>query len=291
MLKLRPKPKFLGKEDKGVKHFINLTDYKPEEIKEIFKISDELKMGKHKDALAGKTVVMFFPDTSIRTRVTFEKGIHDLGGQTILFPPETLDKKEELRDVVGYLNNWADLLIVRHKDIDVLREIAEYSSVPVINAMTDVNHPCEVTSDLYSLSKIREDYQKDVFLFCGLAGNIGYAWKEASEVMGFTLEQCCPKGYEMEGVKAYHTIGEAVIGKDIICTDSIPFDVLEKFGDCRVTLDAMERANKGAILNPCPPFYRGEEVTEDVIDSEYFVGYEFKKNLLPVQQAIMIYCL
>ena len=84
---------------------------------------------------------------------------------------------------------------------------------------------------------------------------------------------------------------EAVRGKDIICTDSIPSELLKDFKDYQVTREVMELANKNALLNPCPPFYRGEEVSGDVIDSEYFVGYGFKKNLLAVQQAVMIYCL
>jgi ornithine carbamoyltransferase len=81
------------------------------------------------------------------------------------------------------------------------------------------------------------------------------------------------------------------VGKDIICTDSIPSDMTEDFKDYQITFDLMRLANDGAILNPCPPFYRGEEVSQDVIDSEFFVGYEFKKNLLKVQQAILIFCM
>ena len=90
---------------------------------------------------------------------------------------------------------------------------------------------------------------------------------------------------------AYNNIYDAVVGKDIVCTDSLPSGVLMDFRECQVTTVAMEMANDGAILNPCPPFYRGEEVSEEVIASKYFVGYEFKKYLLEVQQAIMIYCL
>lgn len=95
----------------------------------------------------------------------------------------------------------------------------------------------------------------------------------------------------MEGLTTYDNIKKAVIGKDIICTDSLPSDILVDFRSCQVDHAAMDMANKGAILNPCPPFYRGEEVSEDVIDSDYFVGYEFKKYLLVVQQALMIYCM
>lgn len=274
-----------------MKDFIRLTDYTASDIYDIFDIANEVNQGKYKDILKGKTVVMFFPNSSIRTRVTFEKGIYLLGGQVILFPSETLDKKEDLRDVCGYLNNWADMVIVRHKDIEVVEKLADYLKVQVINAMTDINHPCEIVSDLYALSKIRKDFINDKYLFCGKNGNIGLAWKEASEVMGFELSQCCGHGYEIEGIEVFYDIETAVNGKDIICTDSLPASIMSDFKNCQVTKAVMDMANKGAILNPCPPFYRGEEVSYDVIESEYFVGYEFKKCLLEVQQAIMIYCL
>lgn len=275
-----------------MKNLIRLTDHTVKGIFDIFQIADEIKQEKrYHDILKGKSVVLFFPASSIRTRVTFEKGIYLLGGQPILFPTETLDKKEDLRDVCGYLNNWADMIVVRHKDISVIERMAEYTNVPVINAMADMNHPCEMLADMYALSKIREDFTKDKYLFCGPRGNIGLAWKEAAEVIGFELSQCCAKGYEMEGLQVYHDMKEAVAGKDIVCTDSLPAAVLEDFKQFQVTKAIMDMANEGAILNPCPPFYRGEEVSADVMDSKYFVGYEFKKYLLEVQQAIMIYCL
>lgn len=274
-----------------MKNLIRLTDYKPKDVYEIFDIADEIIQGKYKDILNGKTVVLFFPNSSIRTRVTFEKGIRLLGGQAVLFPSDTLDKRENSKDVIGYLNNWADVIVVRHKDIAMLETMSQYSKVPVINALTAINHPCEMLADMYALSKIRKDFTKDKYLFCGLKGNIGLAWKEAADVMGFELSQCCADGYEMEGVPVYHNIVDAIIGKDIVCTDSLPSDVLEKSSGCQVTKAVMEKANKGAVLNPCPPFYRGEEVSGDVIDSEYFVGYEFKKYLLEIQQAVIIYCM
>lgn len=274
-----------------MKSLIRLMDYDINDIYDIFKLTDEVRKGKYQDSLRGKSVILFFPNSSIRTRVTFEKGIYLLGGQPILFPTETLDKKEELKDVCGYLNNWADLVIVRHKDIHLLEKMSVCLSVPVINAMTDLNHPCEILTDMYALSKVRKDFTKDRFLFVGKRGNIGLAWKEASEVMGFSLEQCCGKGYEIDGLVAYNNIYNAVVGKDIVCTDSLPASTLAEFRECQVTTAAMEMANDGAILNPCPPFYRGEEVSKEVMESKFFVGYEFKKYLLEVQQAIMIYCL
>lgn len=274
-----------------MKDLLRLTDLRSDQVQEIFRIADEVGCGKYKGLLQGKSVILFFPASSIRTRVTFEKGIYLLGGQSILFPGETLDKKEDLKDVCGYLDNWADMVIVRHKDIELIEKLAGYAKAPVINAMTDSNHPCEVLSDLYSLSKLRADFLKDKYLFCGKKGNIGLAWKEAADVMGFELSQCCGAGYEMEGVTVYHDIETAIQGKDIVCTDSLPAGALRDFEACQVTKRIMGMANKGALLNPCPPFYRGEEVSEDAIQSEYFVGYEFKKSLLAVQQAVMIWCM
>ena len=274
-----------------MKNFIRLTDFTSDDIFRIFRIADDLNNGKYNDFFKGKTIVMFFPDSSIRTRITFEKGVYLLGGQTIMFPPSTLDKKEDIRDVCGYLGNWADAVIVRHNDISKLDKMAEYSDFPIINALTDVNHPCEILSDLYALSKIRNDFTKDKYLFCGKRGNIGNTWKSAADVLGLDLVQCCCEACEIDGVPVFYDINEAIVGRDVVCTDTLPAYIVDEFDECRVTKTAMDKANKGAVLNPCPPFFRGEEVSAEVIDSDYFVGYGFKKHLLTVQQAILIYCM
>lgn len=272
-----------------MKSFLRLSDYTKEELLEIFEIADHIE--KYEGFFAGKTIVMFFPANSIRTRISFEKGIYLLGGESILFDPTTLDKKEDIRDVCGYLQNWADAVVVRHKDIKLLDKMSDYLKIPVINAMTDDNHPCEMMSDLYSLSKIRKDFLDANYLFVGADGNIGRAWKEASKAFDFSFVQCCPEKYGIPGVECVSDIQEAIKVKDIVCTDSLSQTMLADFERYQVTKELMEKANDNALLNPCPPFYRGEEVSEDVIDSTFFVGYEFKKSLLKVQQAIMIYCM
>ena len=155
--------------------------------------------------------------------------------------------------------------------------------------MTDINHPCEMLADMYGLSKIRGDFTKENYLFVGASGNIGLAWKEASELMDFSLTQSSPSAYKIPGVNHIMDLKSAIVGKDIICTDSLGSDILKDFSEHQVTLEIMENANENAILNPCPPFYRGEEVSKDVIESKYFVGYSFKKYLLEIQQAIIIY--
>lgn len=272
-----------------MKSFVRLTDFSKEELQEIFSIADNI--GEYKNFLRGKTVVLFFPSTSLRTRVSFEKGIHLLGGQAILFEPSTLEKKEDIRDVCGYLQNWADAVVVRHKDIGLIEKMARSLGVPVINAMTAENHPCEMMGDLYSLSKLRADYLQCKYLFIGASGNIGKAWAEAAAAFGFSLCQCASEKYRIEGVENIPDIQSAILGKDIVCTDSIPTELKADFRDYQITAQLMQKANKGVLLNPCPPFFRGEEVAEDAINSPFFVGYEFKKSLLAVQQAILIYCM
>ena len=274
-----------------MKDLIRLSDIGKNGAEEIFEIADGLERGEYKDTLNGKSAVMFFPASSIRTRISFEKGVYLLSGQSILFPNETLDKKEELRDVAGYLDNWADLIFVRHRSIGVVEELAKYADAPVINVMTDANHPCEILSDIYALKKLGKDIEKSRFLFFGTNGNIGRTWKAAADIFGFELEHCCAKGYELDGLKTHYDLEEAARGKDIICTDALPQSTLPDFSGLCVTPEVMAAANEGAVLNPCPPFYRDEEVSAEVIDSPYFVGYGFKKYLLTVQQAIMIYCI
>ena len=274
-----------------MKHFLQLRDINLTVMNEIFSIADGIKdKGKF---LTDKCVVLFFPASSVLTRVTFEKGIASAGGQAILFPSDTLDSRRKIEDTVGYLCNWADCIIVRHNSMDIIEEIAKYSSVPVINAMTDVNHPCEITTGLYAISKLRKDYMDLQYTYVGRANNIGRTWFEASQTFGFSFRQSCPRGrgYEIPDAAVVYEFDEALQGSDVVLTDSLPANALEDFKPYQITLDSMRKTNSNSILNPCPPFYRGEEVSEDAIDSQYFVGYQFKENLLSVQQAIVFYCL
>lgn len=272
-----------------MKHFIKLTDYSVQDMNNVFMLADEIKHDNHKNDLAKKTVVLFFPTSSIRTRITFEKGVYLLGGQSILFPSDSLDKKEKTEDVAGYLNNWADCIVIRHGNINLIEQFSNKSTVPVINAMTKVNHPCEVLSDLYAISKRRNDYINLTYTFVGMNANIGKAWAEAAKAFGINFIHCCPKGYEIENVKVEYDIKKAIEQSDIVLTDSLAEEFIKDFQSYQITTDLMRSAKSGAMLNPCPPFTRGEEVSEDVINSEFFVGYEFKESLIYIQQAIILY--
>ena len=272
-------------------HLIRLTDFSVHDMENIFTLADEIKGGRYKNVLNGKSVVLFFPASSIRTRVTFEKGVYLLSGHPVLFPSDSLDKKEEIKDVAGYLCNWADCIVMRHGNIDMIDKFSKYSSVPVINAMTSINHPCEVLSDLYAISKMRHGFMDLTYTFVGINGNIGKAWAEAAKAFGLKFIHCCPRGYETEDVNIEYDITKAAMQSDVFITDAIPAEFINIFAPYQITTDLMKTAKPGAMLNPCPPFTRGEEVSADVIESEFFVGYGFKEALLYVQQAVILYCM
>ncbi len=278
----------VGYED-AMRKLVELKDLTREEIFQIFELTDKVRQDEYNHFLSGKTVVLFFPSSSIRTRVTYEKGINLLGGHSVLFDSDVLEKKEKIEDVIGYLNNWADAIVVRHGDIELVKKIAKYTKVPVINAMTKVNHPCEILSDLYVFSKLRKNFLEEAYLYVGPSSNIGRTWKDASDLLGFSITQCCPAGYEMESINIIYDIADAIRDKDIVLTDSLSKEQLQDFKDYQITCELMNKANNNSLLNPCPPFFRGEEVAEDVIGSKYFVGYEFKKSLIEVQQAIIVF--
>ncbi|MTI68087.1 MAG: ornithine carbamoyltransferase [Firmicutes bacterium] len=277
-------------------NFISINNLNNESIAKIFGLADSLK-NSSQSPLLGKTLVLFFPESSIRTRLTFEKGIQDLGGKCILFPPSTLDKREESIDVIRYIENWADAVIVRHSDFDKISSLGQYSRIPVINAMSSYNHPCEIMSDIYSISKVRPNYRSLSYTFIGEKGNISNSWRIAAEVLDLKLNHVCIEGNKIkENNKNYSfsaNLEEILPKSDVVLTDPLSKELrvdeyIEKY---QITLEKMNRCKSKSLLNPCPPFYRGEEVSVDVIDSKYFVGYEFKKNLIYVQQAIILYCL
>lgn len=278
-------------------HLLDIESLTSLQINELFELTRQLSSEKPAQLLKDKTFILFFPESSLRTRVTFEKGIRDLGGKYMMFPPETLDKREQSSDVIHYLENWADGVVARHSSYAKLVELSAHSSIPIINAMTARNHPCEILSDLYSISQIRDNYRELTYTFVGPAGNISRTWYEMAKVMNLTFNHVCTAGNALGPDTSNYTyitnLEDILPESDIILTDSLPgeFITAEYLNLYQITLERMKRTRPGALLNPCPPFYRNEEVSTDVIDSPYFAGFQFKKNLLYVQQAVLLYCL
>jgi len=180
-------------------NFLDISELSYQQITDIYRTADGLSLKNDSSSLSGKTFILFFPETSLRTRITFEKGIKELGGQCILLPPETLDKREQLNDVIHYLENWADGVIVRHSDFSKIQELSAQSSIPIINAMTSVNHPCEILSDLYSISRQRENFEELVYTFVGPVGNICKSWADVATVMNLNFNHVCKEGHELGG--------------------------------------------------------------------------------------------
>ncbi|MBF4567196.1 ornithine carbamoyltransferase [Plantibacter sp. VKM Ac-2880] len=270
-----------------MRNLLRLDDWSPADVEEVFRLADAYRDG------SGPTfdgsAVMFFPPTSLRTRVSFERGAALMGLQPIVFPSETLDKSEALADVARYLEPWADVLIVRHGDIDVLEQLAEAAALPVVNAMTDVNHPCEVLSDLYAIRE-RSELDGQRFLFVGGDGNVARAWQEAAQMLGLDLTQCCPVDLAVPGAVWTDDLDTAVRTADVILTDGFGEHAAE-LRPYQVTAAHLDSAPAGVLLNPCPPFTRGEEVSADADEHPAFVGHRFKAALLPVQQAIMAFAI
>jgi ornithine carbamoyltransferase len=202
-----------------MKHLLRLTDWTRDDVAAVFALADAYRKGR--GPRSEGAAVMFLPSTGLRTRLTFERGADLMGLQPILFPPETLDKPESLVDVAGYLANWAQLIVVRHPDIGKLERLAAGRRVPVINAMTSVNHPCEVLSDAYAFRQMRPDLRRLTFLFVGGDGNILRTWQELAGVLDLKLSQCCAADLATPGLDWTDDLDVAIAKADVVLTDGV----------------------------------------------------------------------
>ena len=270
-----------------MKSLLSIKGLTQSDINQIFDIADNID--DYSNILSSKNIVTFFPDTSVRTQISFEVAIARLGGKVIHFPSTALDRGEEIKDIAGYVDNWVDGVVVRHSSDDYMRELAENVSSYVINAMSKQAHPCEILSDLYAFKKLGIDITNDVFVFIGPAGNIGNSYYEASKILGYKFVQVCIKGDEIKGAIVVYDVNEVISSADVLLTDSLGEVQREKYESLIVDENLIKNAKKEVVLNPCPPIHRGYEVSESVIDSDIFVGYEFKAYLEVVQAAIIVF--
>lgn len=267
----------------SLQHLLTLGDWSRGNLDSFFTLVDQYEAGG--GASFDGAAAMFFPPSSLRTRFSFERAAFTMGLQSIAFPPETLDKDEDLRDVARYLSQWADVMVVRHPDSAVLEQLASAEAVPVVNAMTSVDHPCEVLSDLYALSR-DSDLESLRFLFVGGDGNIARAWWEAAQAFGLDMRQSTPEELRVAGMPWDEDVRSAISTADVVLTDG-PGKHADLLSAYRLTAQLLDLAPKGVRFAPCPPFIRGRELSADTIDHPSFVGYPFKRYLLPVQQAVL----
>ncbi len=268
-----------------------------------------MKRGDYKEKpLAGKTLGMIFAKSSTRTRVSFEVGAFQLGGHALFLSSRDiqLGRGEPIRDTARVLSRYLDGIMIRTFDHSDVEELARFGSIPVINGLTDLLHPCQVMADLLTVREALGGWDDKVVAWVGDGNNMANSWINAAGSLGFELRLACPKGYEPNAeilernrTKARITLTnepeEAVHGAHVINTDVWASMGQEEeqeqraraFQGYMVNGDLMKLADRRAIFLHCLPAHRGEEVTEDVIEGPQSRVWDEAENRLHVQKAIM----
>jgi ornithine carbamoyltransferase len=296
---------------------ISIADLSREQIESIFSLARRLKADR-KDGLphpylAGKTLAMIFEKPSLRTRVTFEVGMTQLGGAVLyLAPPDIgLGTRETVPDVAQNLSRWVDLIMARTFTHSTVLELAKYATVPVINGLSDLLHPCQILADCLTLIEQRGQLDGLKVAFVGDGNNVVNSWINAASKFPFAFALACPAGYEPDGniltqarqqgarVTITQSVEEAVRDADAIYTDVWTSMGQEKesairreaFKSYQVNAAVVAQAKKEALVMHCLPAHRGEEITADVLEGPQSVVLEQSENRLHVQKAIMVWLL
>jgi ornithine carbamoyltransferase len=296
---------------------ISIADLTREQIEEIFALARRLKADRKEGwphpLLAGKTLAMIFEKPSLRTRVTFEAGMVQLGGYAVyLSPPDIgLGTRETVPDVARNLSRWVDLIMVRTFSHAVVLELAQHATVPVINGLSDLLHPCQVLADCLTLLEQRGSLEGLKVTFVGDGNNVVNSWLNAVSKLPFSFALACPPGYEPDTgvltrarqngaqITITQSIEEAVGGADAVYTDVWTSMGQEKesairreaFRPYQLNAAVMALAKSDALVMHCLPAHRGEEITADVMDGPQSVVFEQAENRLHVQKAIMVWLL
>ena len=294
--------------------FLSFKDWSKEELDSILKRAIELKDMQRKGVvyhpLTGKALAMIFEKSSTRTRVSFEVGMFQLGGHAIFMSPrETqIGRGEPVKDTARVLSRYVNGIMIRTFSQEVVEELAGYSTVPVINGLTDLLHPCQIMADLLTVIEKKGTYEGLKMAWIGDGNNMANSWIEAAGKLGFDLTLACPKGYTPDPVilADAHKITtgkirltsdpfEAAKDGDVINTDvwaSMGQEEEKKqrevaFIGYQVNTELMKVAQKDAIVLHCLPAHRGEEITEEVIEGPNSMVWDQAENRLHVQKAIM----
>ena len=292
------------------KHFLRLLDLTPDQARQLLQRAVELKHGPQDvKPLAGKTVALLFEKASTRTRVSFDVGVAQLGGRTVFMTPaeSQLGRNEPLKDTARVLSRYVDCLVVRTFGQDKLEELARYASVPVVNALTDTYHPCQVLSDVLTMAEHSASPDDLVVAWLGDGNNMAHSWIAAAALFPFTVRLACPEGYdpdpgivaEAQGRGAKVELGRdpawAVRGAHFVNTDvwASMGQEHEQDGRAKVFAPYQVNATLMALAAPearfmhCLPAHRGEEVTEEVFESPASIVWDQAENRLHMQKAIL----
>jgi len=293
----------------GKRDFLTITDFSRDEIVRLFDLAARMKAGSYREQpLRGKTLAMIFAKSSTRTRVSYEVGTYQLGGQALFLSSRDiqLGRGEPIADTARVLSRYAHGIMIRtfaHADVE---ELARHASVPVINGLTDASHPCQVLADLFTVREALGTWEGKVVAWVGDGNNMANSWLGAAERLGFELRLACPEGYEpdrgrFERAKANATVvitedlEAAVEGAHVVNTDVWASMGQEGESEARrqafqgYTVDAalMRRADPAAIFLHCLPAHRGEEVSTEVIDGARSRVWDQAENRLHVQKALL----
>lgn len=289
--------------------FLAIPDLSREEIGAVLDLAQRMKRGEYRDRpLQGKTLAMIFTKSSTRTRVSFEVGTFQLGGHALFLSARDiqLGRGEPIRDTARVLSRYVDGVMIRtfaHSDVE---ELARHASVPVINGLTDLLHPCQVLTDVFTMQEYLGGWDGRAVAWIGDGNNMANSWLNAAAVLGFELRLACPEGYEpnhdiFEFAKAHtkvmitEDVEEAVRGAHAVNTDVWASMGQEgeaeqrmlAFRGYQVSASLMKLAARDAIFLHCLPAHRGEEVTEDVFEGPQSRVFDQAENRLHVQKAVM----
>jgi ornithine carbamoyltransferase len=290
--------------------FLAIPDFTREELYEVLALARELKRGKYRERpLAGKTLAMIFEKSSTRTRVSFEVGAYQLGGHALFLSSRDIQigRGEPLKDTARVLSRYVDMIMVRTFAHANVEELAQYASVPIINGLTDLLHPCQVVADLQTIQEnFGEDLSRLKVAWVGDGNNMANSWINAAYRLGFEIRLACPEGYQpdqaiLERARQQASVvlttdpKEAVAGAHAVNTDVWTSMGQEEETEQRkraftgyfVDNALMSRAAPDAIFLHCLPAHRGEEVADEVIEGPQSRVFDEAENRLHAQKAIM----
>ena len=296
-------------------HFLHISDYSTDALWDILKLAKKLKQ-KFRDReeykiFNNKSLAMIFAKPSARTRVSFETGFEWMGGHALFLGPNDIGigKREEIKDISRLLSRYNDIIMTRLFDHSHILELAEDSTIPVINGLTDYNHPCQVMSDIFTIWETRGSLDDLKVTYVGDGNNIVHSWLHLAQKFPMEFVCACPENYEpnsntvngssgagVSSVSVSHDPTNSVKNTDVVYTDvwasmgqKDEAEMREKiFQPFQVNKDLMDATGKNTLFMHCLPAERGREVTDEVIEADYSIVFEQAENRLHVQNAIMV---
>lgn len=299
----------------GIRHFLQFKDFSREEYEYLFDririIKERFKRYEKHWPLEDRTLVMIFEKASTRTRLSFEAGMHQLGGSAIYLNTRDsqLGRGEPVEDASQVISRMSDIVMIRTFEQSIIERFAANSRVPVINGLTNEYHPCQVLADIYTWIEQRGSIQGKTVAWIGDSNNMCNTWLQAAEILDFNVHVSTPPGYEVEPERAglyghahYEEFADpmdAARGADLVTTDvwtSMGFEAENEerkkvFADWQVDGDMMRVAAPNALFMHCLPAHRGEEVAAEVIDGPQSVVWDEAENRLHGQKALMEFLL